>query len=323
MIEGVLRHYGVECRPTNIEPLGNAGGFSGAQFWKLQTPRGELCLRQWPRSHPSADRLNWIHAILRHAASHGCEFLPTPIQTVSDESLVEMDAVLFELTPWLPGCSDLASSGCEQKLRAAVQSLAKFHEVTRDFSSTSNSPGIAQRGTITAKLVQGELQQLANAARSSVANPFHAECDTIVQLASPHVESLQQKLRIMVEVETTVQPCVRDVWHDHFLFVKDDVTGLIDFGAMQVDTVATDLARLLGSLDRHHVDVWSKGISAYRECRELTDFDVQFIRTFHASNVILSGLNWVRWLLVDRRSFENLTGVRQRLEDIEWSLRLV
>ena len=322
MIEFVERHYGVECHPSAIKSLGNAGGFSGARFWKLQTPRGELCLRKWPQSHPPVDRLQWIHAILAHAERHGCEFLPVPIQTRSDNSFFEANGHLFELTRWLPGNADLAASGCDQKLRAAIQSLAELHAATHELVATESvSPGIVQRGTIVAKLMQGELAQLSNATRSSAVHPFHDQCKTILGLATPHVEPLQQKLKSITSVEVTVEPCVRDVWHDHFLFADENVTGLIDFGAMQVDTIATDLARLLGSLDRHHDDVWLKGTSMYQESRKLPDVDFEFIRVFHESNVVLSGLNWVRWLLVENRTFENQTGVRKRLEDIEWALR--
>ena len=43
-----------------------------------------------------------------------------------------------------------------------------------------------------------------------------------------------------------MQPCLRDARPEHFLFVENVLTGLIDFGAMDFETVAGDLARLLG-----------------------------------------------------------------------------
>ena len=64
-------HYPTDCQPSHIEPLGSAGGMSGAQFWRITAPRGTLCLRRWPIEHPSPERLQFIHAVLRHAAASG------------------------------------------------------------------------------------------------------------------------------------------------------------------------------------------------------------------------------------------------------------
>ena len=50
--ETVLGRFGVSVSPGDrLEPLGNAGGFSGARFWRLERPHRPLCLRRWPREH--------------------------------------------------------------------------------------------------------------------------------------------------------------------------------------------------------------------------------------------------------------------------------
>ncbi len=51
-----------------------------------------------------------------------------------------------------------------------------------------------------------------------------------------------------VALKVPIQPCIGDIWHDHILFLGDGVSGLVDFGGMRADTVAGDIARLLGSL---------------------------------------------------------------------------
>ena len=43
-----------------------------------------------------------------------------------------------------------------------------------------------------------------------------------------------------------LQPCLRDARPEHFLFDGDQLSGLVDFGAMAVDSVVGDLARLIG-----------------------------------------------------------------------------
>ena len=43
-----------------------------------------------------------------------------------------------------------------------------------------------------------------------------------------------------------LQPALRDARPEHFLFEDDRLSGLVDFGAMGVESVAADLARLIG-----------------------------------------------------------------------------
>lgn len=44
----------------------------------------------------------------------------------------------------------------------------------------------------------------------------------------------------------SVQLCFTDVHRDHVLYSGDEVTGLIDYGAVKLDSPAVDLARLFG-----------------------------------------------------------------------------
>ena len=45
-----------------------------------------------------------------------------------------------------------------------------------------------------------------------------------------------------------LSPAIRDIHHDHVLFSGDQVTGLVDFGILRIDTPLADMARLVGSL---------------------------------------------------------------------------
>src|SRR4029079_7065820 len=75
-LASVLSRYPANCRPTDVDTRGNAGGFSGAQFWRLTAPRGLLCRRRCPREHPSPDKLLFIHAVLRHVDRAGFHLVP-------------------------------------------------------------------------------------------------------------------------------------------------------------------------------------------------------------------------------------------------------
>ena len=118
-----------------------------------------------------------------------------------------------------------------------------------------------------------------------------------------------------------LQPSIRDIWHDHVLFEGDGVTGLIDFGAMQIESPAIDVARLLGSLvddDRVH---WREGMDAYAAIRPMSNDELAAVSAFDVSGVLLAGCNWIRWIYVDRRQFENMEQVLERFRRIASRMR--
>ena len=126
-----------------------------------------------------------------------------------------------------------------------------------------------------------------------------------------------------------MQPCLRDIWHDHILFTGDEVTGLVDFGAIDIDTPATDLARLIGffSPPRRGVglreergldeaETWHEALAAYQTIRPLTADEIQAAHALDTSGTILAGCNWLRWIYVDGRVFENQNQVIVRFRRI-------
>src|SRR6188474_2240170 len=94
----VLAAWSGSVTPRYCEFLDNAGGYSGAKFWKLSSQSGNFCLRRWPQEHPSPERLTWIHAVIEHAAKQGVVPLAVPIRTDSGKTFVEYGKYLWELT---------------------------------------------------------------------------------------------------------------------------------------------------------------------------------------------------------------------------------
>jgi homoserine kinase type II len=129
-------------------------------------------------------------------------------------------------------------------------------------------------------------------------------------------ESVQAELAEACKLEVAIQPCIRDVWHDHVLFEGQEVSGLVDFGAMRPESVAGDVARLLGSLVGDRPDGWSSGIAAYELIRRLDASELRLVRTFDRSTMLMSGLEWLQWIYIDGRLFENRPAVLARIDDI-------
>jgi Ser/Thr protein kinase RdoA (MazF antagonist) len=315
----LLSHFGREFQPQRAEGLGCAGGFSGAIFWRLTTPKGRLCVRRWPRQHPTPDRLREIHAVLIRASDRGCAGIPRPLVTRNGDSFIEHDGHLWELAPWLPGEADYRARPTESRLRAAMRALANFHlaAAPAERVSVEVSPGIAARIERLQSLAGGGLDRLRqDTARRGGHWPALAERGRrLFELFAAAAPGVERRLIHSCSKQTALQPCIRDVWHDHVLFQEDTVTGLIDFGALRTDNVATDIARLLGSLVGDERHGWEVGLAAYGDLRPLSTEERDLVRAFDESAVLMSGLSWVEWVFRDGRAFDARSTVLSRVDE--------
>lgn len=308
--------------PCQIEYLAGAGGFSGARLWRLTTPAGELCLRCWPAEHPDRDRLQWIHRVLRATWQAGFQRLPDPLPSIAGETIVEHAGHLWEVTPWLPGVADYHDRPSPVRLGAALAALAEFHQAAqagadlKDLRVAAPSPSIAQRLAQLRSLVAGGCDEIRRALATSAQDPHRdaaVEIRRCFSIAAPRVDD---DLGRAATIRVDLQPVIRDVWHDHVLFQGDQVSGIVDFGSLRVDTVALDISRLLGSLVGDDREQWSIGLAAYEQVRPLSEEDRSLVAAGDASTVLLSGMNWLRWLYVDRRQFGDSARVHARLTEI-------
>ena len=321
-IHTIVRQYPTNFQSAEIEPLGAAGGMSGAQLWRLSSPAGKLVLRRWPDEHPSADQLRFIHEVLFHAESRGIPFVPVPILTTAERSFVPFNGHYWELTPWMPGASDYNASPNPNKLSAAMTALARFHVAVSDYPAialpqvSGAAPAVARRLSRLRELAYRGTADLAAAIDSGAwpeVAPLAQQFLALLPTALPRVINELGPLSTAI---LPVQPCVRDIWHDHVLFTGDEVTGIIDFGAMNIDTPATDVARLLGSLVHDDEDGWQTGLAAYSKVRPLTALETNAVQAIDRSSTVLAGINWLRWLYVNGRQFDDREQVVERFRGI-------
>jgi homoserine kinase type II len=345
---------------ARLEPLGSAGGFSGSELWKCHSTatlsNQTYCLRRWPTEHPDDAQLSWIHRVIRHADAQGCQFLAAPLMNSHDETISrfpcedpgERVVARWELTCWLPGKADFASNPNKARIQNMMRSLAQFHQasaqVTLDFHTSQN---LRRRIEQLNQVLQSDvLRQLANSRtsnRSSINSDLHGELnrdlnrllDELVQLLSQHAPRLVKGL--LTELPTSapsatslwaipvlpVQPILRDIWHDHVLFTGDEVTGMVDYGAMQIDNVAFDIARLLATTVADDQASWESGLDAYEATRRLSALERALIPWLDGSGILLGSLNWLRWLLVEQRNFADWKLVSKRLQFLYHRLQFI
>jgi homoserine kinase type II len=324
-VDRVLAAYPVDCQPRRIEALGSAGGFSGARFWRLETPRGLLCLRRWPVENPNAERLAFIHAVLEHVHGHGFDAIPLPIRTLIGKTCCSLHDHLWELTPWLPGAADYLPERKPEKLASATTALARWHRAAAEFPQSERplaaSPGILSRCDHLKRLRRGGLAQLSSAVEIAASKrPEWSEMAGLAERLFALFFRVEQiigwRLISAASIQVSLQPCIRDIWHDHVLFEGDRVSGIIDFGALRLDTVAGDVARLLGSMASDDLEAWERGLAAYQAARPLSDNELTLVEVFDESAILLSGFNWLEWVFISQREFGNPAEVARRVRVI-------
>lgn len=319
-LQPVIAAYSNRLQPSQLEDLAAAGGFSGARFWRLQTAVGTLCLRRWPAEHPTPAQLATIHAVLQHVHVAGVETIPVPIPSRDGTSYVQHTGFLWELTPWMPGRADYQQAPSRNRLAAALEALGQFHRAAASFAGNCGSPvvapGVQQRRKLLDSLLRGDLQQIQAAINMQPNGEMKSTAQRILTLFPLVAGQISSQLATADRLAVPTQPCIRDIWHDHVLFTGEQVTGLVDFGAMKNDSVAADLSRLLGSLAGDEVKDWECGLEAYQRICRLSQQELQLIGTLDSSTILLSGMNWLRWIYLENRRFDDMTRVVVRLRGI-------
>jgi homoserine kinase type II len=318
-IERVLRLYPDDCQPQTIEPLAETGGFSGARIWRLDSPRGPLCLRRWPPQHPSQERLEFIQAVLWHVDQEGFRAVPLPIETQHKHGYVLFAGHLWELTRWLPGRADYRENPSPAKLQNALAALARFHRAAATFPLADGgpvvSPGIVERLERLRELVAGRIESLRKATRHGAWPELAARGERLIEMFAAAAPAVLLALENAAQLPVMLQPCVRDVWHAHVLFEGDNVSGIVDFGAMRPENVAADVARLLGSLAGDDRRDWQVGLDAYERVRRLSADEFRLMEAFDTSTVLMGGLQWLEWLYLEERVFSDPAGVLARVDE--------
>lgn len=333
----VLTRYANLDADVTLFPMGNAGGFSGSSLWRVRHGRQELdlCLRCWPESYPGFERLPLMHHVLEIADQRGCSFVPVPLRSLSGKSYVISTANgdrldgqdgsnvppgcrYWELTRWLPGHGELVESSCWQMLESAIASLAQFHQATAHINhGVGPIPGLVDRFQQVQRLRREGVAELRARILSTRLHPCAEVGVQLLDEFERRSESLEIELNKASRSRFRLQPCVRDVRADHFLFDDGRITGLIDYGALRIDHVAGDLARLLGSLWPRWKDDWATVIEVYgRNHRQFEESEFDLVEVFDRGTTLLAGMNWLNWLFIQDRRFDSLADVEQRMRNL-------
>jgi homoserine kinase type II len=312
----LLSRYPIDCQPLPAsipEALGSAGGLSGASLWRYESLRGPLGLRAGPEQGRSLADIRRIHAWLAQAAA--LSFVPVPIAASRGETASEWCGRIWELAPWMPGQADRSiATPPPTRVTAVFRALANFHVSLAAVSAAGQSAGLAARASELEYLwAGGGLEAIGKRLSAASLDPVWGIANSWWMMAVEVVPRLLAPVRRAAAQTLTLQPCLRDARPDHFLFVDDRITGLVDFGAMDLDTVTADLGRLRSDWDGLDHNLRALGLAAYTAVRPLDAEESRLIDVFEQSAAVLGGARWIRWHYSERRVFSDPSAVERGL----------
>jgi Ser/Thr protein kinase RdoA (MazF antagonist) len=262
---------------------------------------------------------------LAETHSAGITQIPVPLRTADNSTFVACRHSIYQVEPWMPGVADYHQQPNPDRLAAMLICLAHWHQAATAFRPVGDegdwfsqttaglSPGLADRHNQVRHWTPEALGHLRVKLRSSKWTEFVGLGERVLELFPRAARVVEGELRIARGMRVPLQPCLRDIWHDHLLLTGNEVTGLIDAHACRSDSVATDLSRLLGSLVGDDRSAWDVGLRAYQQVRPLSLEEQALVAVFDRSAVLLGGLVWLTWHCLDGRIFENPQQVCQRL----------
>ena len=213
MLPEVLSAYPAVLRALTWTPLGNAGGLSGANLYRGDGATGPLmALKIWPHDWDTT-QLARMNDWMRTARKQGCEFVPRILPPTNYGVTHRVNVM-----EWVPG--EPAASPNELQFQAIGAALARLHQV-HELPVVGPVPAVQRRLSALASL-SSAWRELGTQAQAWL-DPWRNLHDSLVMTHG-------------------------DLRVDHVLFLGDQLSGLIDFGAVKIDHPAADLARYVADI---------------------------------------------------------------------------
>lgn len=305
-LRAILESFGIP--PDAPVQTPDRGGFSGARVWRVTANESTWCLKAIPSHQVDPTRQAGLHRLLQHLADGGLDFVPRPRHTQSGERWLLTGGNLWQCETWLPGEADRTPHVTTDRIAAGLQALARWHQRAVSFAPlpaeqpwfrshpAEPSPAVRERARRLHDWNPSRLKNLQQRARSRVPCELSPALELIVGEGLRRGPSLLGLLQAWHDHPVAIQPCLRDIWREHLLFTGNQVTGVIDPQACRCDTVAVDLARLLGSLCGNDRAGWRTGMAAYVGIRPLSTAEELLVGLLDQTGCLLAGLHWLETL---------------------------
>jgi len=326
----ILCSYPAEYLPTEILLLDTVPSLSPCQHWRVNSPDKTFFLRRIPFDYIRKGQLQFQQAVLWHAVSEGIDFVPLPLETKRHKGFVTYQGGYWELLPWfnpqeqfdvqnpLAGSAAPASSNLLFRIVSAMMLLAQFHIAVSTFPIPSRSVSFSEKcGEQLSKwkyYLGGNLYKLHNVLSDVVTGSqcglrqrnyvSLADCGfRVIEQALLYTGTATNTLKSGAVLPVPVQVIIGNVCGRHLRFNEEGLCGIIDFKKLCIDSVAWDIAMLLGSTAGCNSLLWTAGLKAYQSIRPLTQNEMFLIRAFELSPFLLKALDYLDKVFLEEQTF--------------------
>ncbi len=130
-------------------------------------------------------------------------------------------------------------------------------------------------------------------------------------------DSLPERLRQAGRLNVPIQPCIGNAHRRHILYDTEGLSGMIDFKEMSADSVALDIASLLGTLAGNDSQYWTYGLKAYGTVRPLSKEERELIAVLDLAGMLLTTVKY-RSLLTETTADFTFRQCEAMLDEIAW-----
>ena len=158
-------------------------------------------------------------------------------------------------------------------------------------------------------------EELSETPRTPI-HHLNAAAKKILRTIKHYRPAILRQLSECLEHDVPMQPCVREIHAGHVFFKENRVSGILDFGAVQLDNVSVDIARLLGSLAGNDVEMWTDGLNAYQTVRRLSRRELKLVRLLDHCHTAAAALRWLETIYITNHITECSPRVVQQMKTL-------
>lgn len=303
-------------RDASIEPIAK-DAFSGSAVIRVRCgdADGDIVLKSFPAT--ARPRIEWVHGLMTRLRVAGCGEVPAVVvHRWGGTVFVDDVGRAWEAVRFVSGTATDRPSLAQA--RAAAAAVARFHLAAAAWPAAparfAVPPAVTRRIEHAARMLSDPWSSLPMTGGSPTALRDAMAARAVQAAALARETGLDGVMRRVVaerSIPLKLHAVVRDIWSSHVLFAPDAptrVSGVVDFHAAEIDTPATDLARLLGSWCHGPAipddPVCRDALAAYDAIRPLTADEHRLIPWLDATGTIIALDHWFRWTLTEGRRFE-------------------
>lgn len=309
------------------------GGLSGSAVFVCEVGGRKFAMKRWPAG-TAARRIDEVHDVMAQAR-RSLTVVPELVRSSLASTRVGYEGFHYELVSWMDGEAitqsayelpqtlaippdDGGSAGPPLRILAVVEAggeaIARFHDSVRRISGPMTpAPSVLRRlGRI--EQLRVELPQAIK--RADALSPvLRGAAKWLERESASRFDAAHRVLGQWVGRMVPTQMVLRDVHRQHILFRDGAVTGLVDFDAIGVDSIATDLARWVSDFAEQPTDLavlMASAVAGYRRFAPISACESELASAISEASAIILLANWVVWTALDQQNFSGCNDLVDR-----------